>query len=198
MYMGFMTYTGWRLTESSRAMLLERFPARFPDVIAHHVTLSLGKGAPEHATIQVIGYVTDGVGLEALLVSVNGSSVRGSDNTRYHITWSIDRAAGYKPVDSNRVISENEQDIFCGWTNEHAIDIETEAFWVDNKQQEHVRVDSEEVLRAKARCSYLGHDPNFIGTKEYPNYMLYCDEKLADRTVDLAELYREKYTQKII
>ena len=193
-----MTYTGWRLTESSREMLLKRFPPRYPDVIAHHITLSLGKGAPEHATIKVIGYVTDGVGLEALLVSVNGSSVRGSDNTRYHITWSIDRAAGYKPVHSNRVISENKSDDFGGWTSEHAIDIETEGFWVDNNQKEHVRIDSEEVVRAKARCEATGYDPNFIGTKTYPNFMLFCDEQMADHTTDLDKLYREKYTQKLI
>ena len=130
-----MSYTGWRLTDSSRTALLERFPARFPDIIAHHITLSTkGDTAPEHATIEVVGYAVDESGLEALVVSVNGSTLRRDAGRHYHITWSIDRVAGFKPVDSNAVI-KNGFTIF-----DESIPIETDAFWVDDHRVEHIRI----------------------------------------------------------
>ena len=102
-----MSYSCWLLSGKDRSTLLAAFPPKFPDVIAHHVTITQGKfknlSMPPEAVMEVIGYATDGIGLEALVVRVNGSSKR-DDGRVYHITWSIDRVAGYKPADSNGVI----------------------------------------------------------------------------------------------
>lgn len=104
-----MAYSGWEIDEQSRADLLTLFVPTYPDVIAHHVTAQRGVPAdaqpPEHADIQIIGHVCrDGV--EALVVEVNGSKDRPYGGV-YHITWSIDRAAGAKPVHSNDLIREH-------------------------------------------------------------------------------------------
>lgn len=100
-------YNGWQLTPEARDALLAVFPPKYPDVVAHHVTHRFGDGtllAP--GNVRVIGYVDDGVGLEALVVSVNGLIGR-LDGGVYHITWSLNRAAGRKPVDSNEVIRKH-------------------------------------------------------------------------------------------
>ncbi len=103
-----MAYSGWEIGEEDRAMLLTLFRPQFPDVIAHHVTLSPGvkKGtpAPDAADIRVVGYVK-GEGVEALIVEVNGTTKRERGG-HYHITWSIDREAGFQPVHSNDLIAE--------------------------------------------------------------------------------------------
>lgn len=103
-----MAYSGWEIDEGSRADLMNLFRPQFPDVIAHHVTLSPGvkKGsdAPEPADIRVVGYVK-GEGVEALVVEVNGTTERERGG-HYHITWSIDREAGFLPVHSNNLIEE--------------------------------------------------------------------------------------------
>jgi len=53
--------------------------------------------------IKVVGYVDDGEGLEALVVSVNGSTER-PDGKIYHITWSLNE--GRKPVESNDLLAK--------------------------------------------------------------------------------------------
>ena len=103
-----MPYSGWKVEESDREMLLRVFPPLYPDVIAHHVTNNLKQEIPEDANIVVVGYCNDDDGVECLIVSVNGSKIR-PDGSTYHITLSIDRAAGKKPVDSNEAIKNN----FC-------------------------------------------------------------------------------------
>lgn len=104
-----MAYSGWEIDEDCRAALLELFPPAYQDVIAHHVTEQPGvkKGSlpPETAEIDIIGIVRrDGV--EALIVTVNGTSKRPNGGI-YHITWSLDSAAGRKPVHSNDVIRDH-------------------------------------------------------------------------------------------
>ncbi len=101
-----MSYCGWKLSEPDRARLLGIFIPRYPDVIAHHVTEAVGREEiPRAVEARVIGYTTDDTGLEALIIEIDGYKDRAGGRT-YHITWSLDRAANYKPVDSNRVIAE--------------------------------------------------------------------------------------------
>ena len=110
-----MSYAAFVLDNNARRALLDRVPPKYPDVLAHHITEKFGIPKPSdpvrsravHAT--VIGHVDDGAGVQAVVVEVNGSSTR-KDGSTYHITVSIDRSAGRKPVDSNRVIKEK------GWT----------------------------------------------------------------------------------
>jgi hypothetical protein len=116
-----MAYTAYVLTPESRAAILERFPPRFGDVICHHVTERFGvpgsrKFMPVPAKIMVVGYATD-ASLEALVVSVNGSTAR-PDGSVYHITLSLERSAGRKPVDSNRLIAS------AGWSRVAPLEIE--------------------------------------------------------------------------
>jgi 3-dehydroquinate synthase len=61
---------GWLLDTRDRAALLERFPPRWPDVIAHHVTLESLSTAPlpTETAGEVVGHVDDGEGLQALVV----------------------------------------------------------------------------------------------------------------------------------
>ena len=102
-------YIGWLLSEANRSELMHYFEPAYPDVIAHHVTLAFGVEAnhplPPEVKAAVVGFVDDGEGVQALIVRINGSTQRPDGGT-YHITWSIDRSAGRKPVDSNAVINK--------------------------------------------------------------------------------------------
>lgn len=104
---------GWRLPADARAMLLARFPPRYPDLFAHHVTLAFGAAAgaalPPERDGMVVGRADDGSGLEALVVAISGATDR-PDGSTFHITWSLDAAAGRRPVHSNDVIRKR------GWT----------------------------------------------------------------------------------
>jgi hypothetical protein len=109
-----MAHTAYVLTPESRAAILERFPPKFSDVICHHVTERFGvpgskKFMPVPAEIIVVGYACDAT-LEALVVTVNGKTAR-PDGMVYHITLSLERSAGRKPVDSNRLIAA------AGWSS---------------------------------------------------------------------------------
>lgn len=99
-------YTAYVLSEDSRRKLAERFPPKYSEFVGHHVTEQFGvrKGteAPKSAEVEVVGYIDSQDGLEALVVSVNGSTQRPDGGT-YHITWSLDRDK-YKPVDSNMLL----------------------------------------------------------------------------------------------
>jgi hypothetical protein len=98
---------GWLLDEADRAALLARFPPAWPDVIAHHVTLAAYTDAPPPGavTAEIVGEVNDGEGLQALAVAIDGTSDR-PDGSTYHITWSLDRAAGRRAVQSNAVLAQ--------------------------------------------------------------------------------------------
>lgn len=103
-----MKIMGWKLNEVDRAKLLRQFPPVWPDVIADHVTLMSSKlprtKIPEARQGLVVGQMNDGKGLQALVVEIDQSIVR-PDGSIYHITWSIDRARGREPKDSNAVLA---------------------------------------------------------------------------------------------
>lgn len=100
-----MAFTGWLLNEDDRVMLLEKFPPAYPDVLADHVTLSVGvKPLPEATYGIVVGIEDHNTGVQALVVEIAGTTVR-PDGLTYHITWSIDRTLGIKPVDSNLILA---------------------------------------------------------------------------------------------
>ena len=99
---------GWILTKESRSALLDRFPPRHEDVIAHHVTLwsrKAGKRVPPPASFAVVGHADDGRGNEALVVSVDGTTDRPDGGT-FHITWSIDPDSALAPKHSNDLLAE--------------------------------------------------------------------------------------------
>lgn len=108
-FMGRRWVTGWKLEPSDRDKLLMRFEPLFPDVIADHVTLRTGTDEktplPRETRGQVIGEIDDGAGVQALVVKIGGTTNR-ADGSTYHITWSIDRARGRRPVESNNAIAQ--------------------------------------------------------------------------------------------
>jgi hypothetical protein len=101
--------TGWKLDLTDRERLLARFPPLFPGVIADHVTLRTGTNdstpLPSERAGEVVGEIDDTRGVQALVVSIGGTTAR-ADGSTYHITWSLDRAAGRRAVESNHVIAE--------------------------------------------------------------------------------------------
>ncbi len=101
-------YTAYTLTEESRTALLEVFPPKYEKVIAHHITVEFGvpqdAEPPPEAELRVIGEGDTGDGLQALVVSIDGSTQR-PDGKTYHITWSLDPEK-YKPVDSNALLAD--------------------------------------------------------------------------------------------
>ncbi|HYE01162.1 MAG TPA: hypothetical protein VEH84_17390 [Alphaproteobacteria bacterium] len=100
------TFTGWLIPAEERRRLLALFPPRYPDAVAEHVTLRFGDPkapAPPPAAGRIVGIADDGRGVQALVVEIDGTT-RRPDGGTYHITWSLDRAAGRKPVHSNDVL----------------------------------------------------------------------------------------------
>jgi hypothetical protein len=104
-------YVGWALPREVRDALLEKFPPTYPNVVAHHCTLKFGVDSdtplPAESTGVVVGVSDDNNGVQALVLSVGGTTTRPDGGT-YHITWSLN--PGRKPVESNEVIQR------FGWT----------------------------------------------------------------------------------
>ena len=97
-------YSAWVLSESSKTKITNLFGQAHPDLVGHHVTYMFGKDAviPEDAVISLVGHcVTDKI--ECFVAEVNGS-IKRPDGAIYHLTWSLDKSKGAKPVDSNNAI----------------------------------------------------------------------------------------------
>jgi hypothetical protein len=96
---------GWSLDPDQRKELLQQFPPRYANVLADHVTLRphAAKGAPlpDETLGEIVGRADDGAGVEALAVSIGGTSARPDGGT-YHITWSL--ADGREARESNDVL----------------------------------------------------------------------------------------------
>ncbi|MBA2467453.1 MAG: hypothetical protein H0V46_07620 [Sphingomonas sp.] len=101
------TVTGWKLPLDERSALLERFPPRYENVIADHVTLAVGESArtalPPKAQASIVGRADDGNSLECLVVALDGTTDR-PDGSTYHITWSL--GPGRKARESNDVLRD--------------------------------------------------------------------------------------------
>lgn len=100
-------YTAYVLKDKSIEKLKELFNQDYPDFIGHHITVNFGVQAnaeipPETDDIYVIGVASQD-GVQALLVSIDGNVERPNGGL-YHVTWSIDKSKGKKPVDSNKII----------------------------------------------------------------------------------------------
>jgi hypothetical protein len=97
---------GWKLDRSDREALLRRFPPKYAEAVADHVTYGRVPPAqlPPHECAELIGRADDGAGVEAMVVTLGGSHERPTGGT-YHITWSLD--VGRKAVESNDVIAEH-------------------------------------------------------------------------------------------
>jgi hypothetical protein len=112
---------GWLLAEDDRAKLLEQFPPRFQKTVAHHVTLKTDAEQdplPPAVKAQIVGRTDDEKGVEAMIMTIDGTTDR-PDGSTYHITWSL--ADGRRARESNDVLKER------GWEElDHPIPIKLE------------------------------------------------------------------------
>jgi hypothetical protein len=104
--------TGWKLPREERERLLRRFPPKYENVVADHVTLRVGATPatplPPRPKSRIVGRADDGRSLECLVVELDGTTDR-PDGSTYHITWSL--GSGRKARESNDVLRE------LGWTD---------------------------------------------------------------------------------
>jgi hypothetical protein len=106
------TVTGWKLPRDERLALLERFPPKYDDVVADHVTLNVGASPnsplPPRPDARIVGRAEDGESLECLVVELDGTTDR-PDGSTFHITWSL--GPGRRAIESNAVLRDR------GWEN---------------------------------------------------------------------------------
>ncbi|MEO7603076.1 MAG: hypothetical protein ABIS39_07440 [Sphingomicrobium sp.] len=96
--------TGWKLDRGERETLLRDHPPRYAEAVADHVTLEVGGEAlPDDVRAAIVGRTDDGAGVEAMVVTIDGTADR-PDGSTYHITWSL--GPGRLAVESNDVIRE--------------------------------------------------------------------------------------------
>lgn len=104
---------GWKLDEEQRGQFLRQFPPQFRNVVADHVTLRSKAASdaqlPKESEGEIIGRVSDNRGVEALIVSIEGTSDR-PDGSTYHITWSLED--GRHGRESNDVLREQKWERF--------------------------------------------------------------------------------------
>lgn len=99
------TWLGWKLDRSDRADLLARFPPRYAETVADHITFGRADGAPplpDTDRARIVGRADDNAGVEAMVVELAGTTDRPTGGT-YHITWSL--ADGREAHESNDVIA---------------------------------------------------------------------------------------------
>lgn len=96
--------TGWKLDRAERETLLREHPPVYGEVVADHVTLEVGgKELPGPVKGEIVGRTDDGKGVEAMVVTIDGTTDR-QDGSTYHITWSL--GSGRRAKESNDVLKE--------------------------------------------------------------------------------------------
>jgi hypothetical protein len=103
---GSRSVVGWKLDRDERRALLARFPPRYPQAVAGHVTF-LSRVArdtlpPPETPAEIVGHADDGEGVEAMVVAIEGSTDR-PDGSTWHVTWSL--GPGREAKESNEVIA---------------------------------------------------------------------------------------------
>ena len=99
-----MKAIGWKLDRGEREQLLELFPPRYPAAVADHVTLetaAVSTPLPDPVSARIVGRTDDGDGVEAMVVTIDGTTNR-PDGSTFHITWSL--APGRRARESNNVL----------------------------------------------------------------------------------------------
>jgi len=104
------TIIGWKLDPTEREDLLRRFPPRYPNIIADHVTLASDaeqRSLPPLVGAEIVGRTDDGDGVEAMVLAIDGDTGR-PDGSTYHITWSL--GPGRRARESNDVLAKQGWD----------------------------------------------------------------------------------------
>jgi hypothetical protein len=100
-------FIGWALDRRQREELLRRFPPRYAEAVADHVTLKFGDAEarlPTETAGEIVGEADDNEGVQAMVVRIGGSTDR-PDGSTYHITWSL--GPGRQAKESNDVIARH-------------------------------------------------------------------------------------------
>lgn len=107
--------TGWKLDRAQRGHLLTRYPPRYGEAVADHVTQLSDKAGGDVADppdpvsdARIVGRADDGEGVEAMVVAIAGSTDR-PDGGVWHVTWSL--GEGRAARESNDVIARH------GWSD---------------------------------------------------------------------------------
>lgn len=98
----------FKLTDSDRDLLGRLFNQDNPDFIGDHITIAFDVSSTQplpDGIVDVVG-VTSVYGVQALVCTVDGTTQR-PDGKFFHITWSINRRLGFKPVHSNDAIASD-------------------------------------------------------------------------------------------
>lgn len=106
-------YTAYVIGDASRAELLERFPPKYPDIIAHHITLKYGAAEGETPRepghVRIVGH-HDGGNIQVLVAEVDGEQHQQTETDgakRFlHITLSLDKAQGVSARNSNDLLEK--------------------------------------------------------------------------------------------
>ena len=104
---------GWKLDRGQRDELVRKFPPRFRNLVGDHVTLASKAAAdaalPQETEGSIVGRADDGKGVEAMIVSIGGTTDRPDGGT-YHITWSLED--GREAKESNHVLASQARVMF--------------------------------------------------------------------------------------
>ena len=104
---------GWKLDRDQRTELLQQFPPRYRNVVADHVTLQAeaaeDAALPQETEGEIVGRADDGKGVEAMIVSIGGTTDR-PDGSTYHVTWSLED--GRQARESNDVLAREPWTMF--------------------------------------------------------------------------------------
>lgn len=105
-------YTAYVLDQESRQRLIDIFGPKYPETIAHHITHKFGAtedDVPEMPqSVRIVGFHDSGA-MQVLVAEVDGErrqATTGEGERFYHITFSLDRAQGVEPKDSNAVLQK--------------------------------------------------------------------------------------------
>lgn len=105
---------GWKLDRAQREELLGRFPPRYRNVIADHVTLQTNAEAhplPDPVQAAIVGHADDDDSLEAMVVAIDGKTGR-PDGSVFHITWSLDKAKDRVARESNDLLRSRDWEAY--------------------------------------------------------------------------------------
>ena len=73
---------GWKLDRDTRDELLREHPPRYDKVVADHVTLKVGRGElPPDVRAEIVGRTDDDKGVEAMVVTIDGTTDRPDVST---------------------------------------------------------------------------------------------------------------------
>lgn len=77
--------------DALRTLMLAEFLTRYEAIASNHVTPGFGTddapSLPSATNGEIVGKANDGVGVQALIVRIAGTTDRG-DGSQFHITWS--------------------------------------------------------------------------------------------------------------